>query len=1041
MKSEQRPRTRTSLRSASALLLLAAILPLSISTARATVYYVRTNGNDALPGTSWVDAKLTVAGTIGVASGGDEIWVARGTYAGHVTLKPDLALYGGFVGAEANRDERNWSTNLSVIWGTTNKVVVNITNSGPATRLDGFTVGGGNGIHGGGIAMVGSGPVIANNTIRNNITDGAGSGLSIWGFHILSSTNVHFPIITNNVITENQSINDEGDGAGIAVVNSSPTIAWNVIARNTATRNGGGIACWRHSLPIIANNVIEANSASYDELTVSLGGGGIFASATDLDGRPISGAVSAPVIINNIIAANGGNFGGGITVVDSLLGAATIANNTIVANNGAGIYWANTWPTNDNNIIAFNTRGFERGLAGTSDAEIHFNDVFGNTVLGSPANYRGTADRTGVLGNVSADPKFANLAIGDFHLQADSPCVNAGSTALSPTHWPDIDRQVRVQGGSVDIGADESDGTTWNVPTPVVRVSPTGDDTDGSTWAKAKQTVAGGIATAATTGGEVWVAQGNYVEQIKPQAFVYLYGGFGGGETNRTQRDSFGHPTILDGAGVAPVVYFRNAGYRVSALDGFNVQGGGIHTGGDVFHPDLTNRFGGRGGGIYCRVSGPVIATNLIRSNSLGSPFNTTESYGGGIYCYLGHAEITGNTIAHNEVLNTFDGSGVGLYCLQSLARVEQNVFRENRAENGAAIYASLSSLRIARNLIESNWLYNTYPLPVYFGSDNGAITLSFAYDSIVEANTVRANVAAYGAGLHLANCWGGWIVNNVIVNNRSYDPTAAGAGWGGGIYCMVNQNATNDLVVAHNTFVGNTATASYGGEVGGAIAATILTNKFVLANNIIVSNSSGIWRHPGSFAAATLRHNCVLNCNANNYLNLPLGPSDLPADPQFVNRAAGDFHLLSGSPCIDAGTSTNATVADFDAVPRPLDGDTNGMAAFDIGAFEFVHPLADTDGDEACDADEMVAGTDPTNPASVLRLNARLVSLENCVALQWLSATGRTYVVESMPNLIPAANWQTVVSNLAGSGATLKWQDSLTGNTSRLYRLGVFRN
>ena len=148
----------------------------------------------------------------------------------------------------------------------------------------------------------------------------------------------------------------------------------------------------------------------------------------------------------------------------------------------------------------------------------------------------------------------------------------------------DIDRQPRVQGGAVDIGADESAGTTWNVPTPVVRVSPAGDDTDGSTWAKAKEDVTNGLALAAQTGGEVWVAQGTYPEHIRPPAFVYLYGGFAGNETNRSQRNPSAHATILDGGGVAPVVYYRNAGYRVSALDGFTVQGGGIYTGGNPFH-------------------------------------------------------------------------------------------------------------------------------------------------------------------------------------------------------------------------------------------------------------------------------------------------------------------------------------------------------------------------------------------------------------------------------------------------------------------------
>jgi hypothetical protein len=1007
----------------------------------AAVLFVRTNGNDGLSGTSWTDAKRTVAATIGASNAGDEIWVAQGTYAGHLTLKPDVALYGGFTGVEVTRAERNWTNHLSILWGATNRVVVNITNSGPATRLDGFTIGGGNGVHGGGISMVGSGPVIANNTIRNNITDGAGSGISIWGFQLLSSTNAHFPVITNNVIVDNQSINDEGDGAGIAVIGSSPLIAWNVIARNTAARNGGGIACWRHSFPIIANNFIVANSASYDELTASAGGGGIFASATDLDGRPIAFAISAPVIINNVIVANGGNDGGGISVVDSLYGAATIANNSIVANNGAGIYWANTSPTNDNNIVAFNTRGIERSRYFTNEAVIRFNNVFGNEVLGAPANYYITADRTGSAGNISADPRFANFAIGELHLQPDSPCVNAGNNSLAPIDWVDIDKHPRVHGGTVDIGADESDGTSWNVPAPVVRVSPTGDDSDGSTWAKAKKTVTGGIARAASTGGEVWVAQGRYTERIYPTAFVYLYGGFAGNETSRMGRSPSAHPAILDGGGVAPVVYYRNAGYRVSALDGFTVQGGGNYTSGNVFHADLTNRFGGRGGGIYCRVSGPVIANNLIRSNSLGSPFNVWESYGGGMYGYLSHAEITGNTFTENEVLTRGDGDGGGLYSFRCMANIEKNTIRYNHAANGAAIYANLSELRVAGNLVQTNLLYTNAP-SVYMGSTDGALTFRFSPDLLLEANIIQGNIANFGAGICLRSPFAARVRNNVIMGNTAWDYSGFGSGGqGGGMACDVGVNATGATVIVNNTIVGNNAPLTILGHFGGGIALTLYTNGLILANNIIASNSSGIWRYPYLSYQPVLQNNCLNNSNANNYVNLAAGAGDIQSDPQFVNRAAGDFHLLYSSPCVDAGTSTNAPASDFDSVARPLDGNGNGVAAFDIGAFEFAHPLADTDGDTSSDAVEIIAGTNPTDAGSALRLSVQVLSLENNVALRWPSVAGRSYSIEFKLLASPAENWQTAISNFAGSGATLEWREPTTGVTSRYYRLGVRRD
>jgi hypothetical protein len=70
----------------------------------------------------------------------------------------------------------------------------------------------------------------------------------------------------------------------------------------------------------------------------------------------------------------------------------------------------------------------------------------------------------------------------------------------------------------------------------------------------------------------------------------------------------------------------------------------------------------------------------------------------------------------------------------------------------------------------------------------------------------------------------------------------------------------------------------------------------------------------------------------------------NISAPPLFVDPAAGDFHQLSSSPTVDAG-STDPSVAslDLDGNPRALSAHpscTSTAGPTDIGAYEFVAPV-----------------------------------------------------------------------------------------------------
>jgi len=73
-------------------------------------------------------------------------------------------------------------------------------------------------------------------------------------------------------------------------------------------------------------------------------------------------------------------------------------------------------------------------------------------------------------GNISADPVFKDYAGGDYRLHPLSPCIDAGSNALSTTSV-DLDGNDRLIGTYVDMGAYEQQGSANLTVTKTVSVA------------------------------------------------------------------------------------------------------------------------------------------------------------------------------------------------------------------------------------------------------------------------------------------------------------------------------------------------------------------------------------------------------------------------------------------------------------------------------------------------------------------------------------------------------------------------------------------
>jgi hypothetical protein len=370
--------------------------------------------------------------------------------------------------------------------------------------------------------------------------------------------------------------------------------------------------------------------------------------------------------------------------------------------------------------------------------------------------------------------------------------------------------------------------------------------------------------------------------------------------------------TVVDGAGLSP---------RDRVFD--------VDDGATVTISRLTIQHGlttGDGGGVRNNEGALTLRDVIV--------FENTAEDGGGVKNESGQTLTMIRTSIRD---NTSTSDGGGLFN-QGTASLTDGDISENTAESDGGGARNDGFLTLTRSRVRSNDADDTA------GGIENRLNLDLI-ESTVDDNEAGDDGGGVQSEVEDDNSPVLTIERSAITNNRSGED-------GGGI--DLDGGIAN---IRNSTISGNTAAVDGGGlEASDAVAVSLV--HVTIANNT-AAQGNGIFVDPVDSAGVTVRSTIVANGSSGaNCAGFPIlssgtnlefpgdscdfdGPGDVVgADPRLGplanNGGPTPTHaLLPGSAAIDTASNANCPATDQRGEPRPADGDGNGSAICDIGAFE----------------------------------------------------------------------------------------------------------
>jgi len=460
---------------------------------------------------------------------------------------------------------------------------------------------------------------------------------------------------------------------------------------------------------------------------------------------------------------------------------------------------------------------------------------------------------------------------------------------------------------------------------------------------------------------EIWVAKGTYTPTteipLDPQQSFSLssdmplgiYGGFSGGETKRDQRNSNAqiNETVLSGIlvdggrsyhviTITPLVSVIGNPDEALVLDGFEISGGsavGADSGDPVNVPHNSS-----GAGIYVSQGGTTLRNLFIKDNY-------AVNSGGGLYMYVADgSELSIESVVFlNNVAayNVNEGRGGALYALgtidtNALLSINRSRFENNRARHGGGL---------ALRHIISTVSDTTFGFNQAIKGNGGAILAQYGSTTLTNAE-IRGNVARTDE-------------TDVCPDQvtEDFDPP----GWGAAISAQFGVMDVRNSIIADNSGLNTAVTPpvncgwairSFGNELN-VTNSTIATNlgafwsrpwgaawpaKLWVLNSVLAGNDRSPGFHDqfdeiyGSMAAST---SCIQGGYSDDVFASVID-SGAP-ESVFADTGTRDYRLQAGSDCIDTGYPLiDSPELDLMGNPRVVDGNGDGRAIIDMGAYEF---------------------------------------------------------------------------------------------------------